>query len=85
MVVLNDLELYHLCDRGEWLHMWITEDQAIVMFARYCRARFGEAASQQVRAKARALEKRGDAKGHHAWTKVAQEIEKQAEPISPAA
>jgi hypothetical protein len=65
--------------------MWITEDQAIVMFARYCRAEFGESASQRVRAKARSLEKRGDAKGHYIWTKVAQEIEELAKPISPAA
>jgi hypothetical protein len=65
--------------------MWITEDQAIVMFARYCRARLGETASQRVRAKARALEKRGDAKGHYMWTKVAQEIEALAKSVSPAA
>jgi len=56
--------------------MWITQDEAVVMFARYCRARFGKAASQQVRAKAKALRKRGDIEGWRVWNKVAQEIEK---------
>ena len=57
--------------------MWITQDEAVVMFARYCRARFGKSAVYRVRAKAKALEKRGDIKGHHVWNKVADEIEKK--------
>ena len=56
--------------------MWITQDEAVVMFARYCRARFGKDASQQVRAKAKALRERGDIEGWRVWNKVAQEIEK---------
>jgi len=55
--------------------MWITSDEAVVMFARYCRARFGTAASQQVRAKAKELERRGDIEGHDIWNRVAEEIE----------
>jgi hypothetical protein len=62
--------------------MWITEDEAVVMFARYCRARFGKSAIRQVRSKAAALEKRGDTKGHDVWNKVANEIEKKSKPRS---
>ena len=60
--------------------MWITQDEAVVMFARYCRARFGKTASQQVRAKATALKKRGDIEGHAIWNKVADEIDKRPNP-----
>ena len=56
--------------------MWITQDEANVMFARYCRARFGKAAREQVRDKAKALKKRGDIDGYIVWNKVADEIEK---------
>jgi len=55
--------------------MWITQDEANVMFARYCRARFGKLASGQVRAKAKALKKRGDVEGYMVWNKVADEID----------
>jgi hypothetical protein len=70
--------------------MWITSDEAVVMFARYCRARFGETASREVRAKARKLKKRGDIEGYDIWNKVAEEIEKSTEsneapPTFPAA
>jgi len=60
--------------------MWITQDEAVVMFARYCRARFGRSASHRVRAKAKVLEKRGDIKGHQVWTKVADELEARVKP-----
>jgi hypothetical protein len=56
--------------------MWITPEQAIEMFARYCRARFGNAAVEQVRAKAEAMQKRGDVEGCRVWNQVADEIEK---------
>jgi hypothetical protein len=60
--------------------MWISSDQAVEMFARYCRARFGKTASKTVRAKAHALHKRGDIEGHTVWSKVAEEIEKHGKP-----
>ena len=60
--------------------MWITQDEAVVMFARYCRARFGKTASKKVRAKAKALQKRGDVEGHHVWNKVAEELDKSVKP-----
>jgi len=56
--------------------MWITPDEAVVMFARYCCARFGRTASQKVRTKAQELKQRGDTEGHDIWNKVAEEIEK---------
>jgi hypothetical protein len=56
--------------------MWITQDEAVVMFARYCRARFGKPACEQVRAKAHALKMRGDMEGHDVWNKVADEIDR---------
>jgi hypothetical protein len=62
--------------------MLITSDDAVVMFARYCRARFGRKASQKVRAKAQALHERGDIEGHEVWNRVADEIEKRANPRS---
>ena len=58
--------------------MWITPDEAVVMFARYCRARLGKTASQKVRAKAQELKERGDTEGHDIWNKVAEEIEKDS-------
>jgi len=68
--------------------MWITQDEANVMFARYCRARFGKVAREQARAKAKALKKRGDLDGFIVWNKVADEIEKlerSSQPPSTAA
>ena len=56
--------------------MWITTDEAVVMFARYCAARFGGAASRKARARAKALHKRGDVQGHDVWNRVADEIDR---------
>jgi hypothetical protein len=65
--------------------MWITEDEAVVIFARYCRARFGVSASRQARGKAISLRRRGDIRGHEIWNKVADEIEKGSQALSRAA
>jgi len=65
--------------------MWITEDEAVVMFARYCRARFGKSASRRVREKARTLEQRGDTRGHLIWNKVAEAIDEEAKLRAAAA
>ena len=62
--------------------MWITSSEAVVIFARYCRARFGRNARHQVRAKAKELQKRGDIEGHDLWNKVADEIESGIKPRS---
>ena len=62
--------------------MHITSHDAVVMFARYCRARLGKAASRKVRATAETLEKRGDLEGHAVWNRVADEIDKGVKPVS---
>lgn len=56
--------------------MIISSQEVVTMYARYCRTRFGKAASKDVRKKANALKKRGDIGGYDIWTKVAEEIEK---------
>lgn len=57
--------------------MWITQRDAIEMYARFCRAHYGAAAGETVWATARKLEKRGDYGGNRIWNEVAAEIEKQ--------
>lgn len=56
--------------------MWITHEQAIEMYARFCRARYGTDAAETVRGKANSLARKGDLKGEKAWNEVASEIEK---------
>ena len=60
--------------------MWISRHEAVAIFARYCRARFGRSSSLHVRARAQALKRRGDIEGHQVWDRVADEIEKQEQP-----
>ena len=56
--------------------MWVTHQDAIEMYARFCRAHYGAAAGETVRAKARELEKRSDLEGLWVWNEVAEQIEK---------
>jgi hypothetical protein len=56
---------------------WVTQQDAIEMYARFCRARYGATAEETVRARALDLEKKGDLEGHRVWNEVAVEIEKQ--------
>jgi hypothetical protein len=55
--------------------MWITNEEAVVMYARFCRARFGARAKDVVSAKARDLEKSGDLEGKRVWNEVARELD----------
>jgi len=55
--------------------MWITTEEAVVIYARFCRARFGARAKDVVSAKARDLEKSGDLEGKRVWTEVARELD----------
>ena len=55
--------------------MWITPEEAVVIYARFCRARFGARAKDVVSAKARDLEKCGDLEGKRVWTEVARELD----------
>ena len=58
--------------------MWITTDQAVDIYARFCRARYGAAASWIVAQKAAELRSQGDAEGERVWMKVRREIETQS-------
>jgi len=64
--------------------MWITLDEAIVMYARFCTARYGDAAVEKVKATADSLRKKGDLEGHRVWTQVAEQIEKRRRTKSTA-
>jgi hypothetical protein len=56
--------------------MKISIDDAAAIYARMCHARYGARAGHVVRDKIRELQKRGDAKGIDAWTKVAGQLAK---------
>jgi hypothetical protein len=52
--------------------MWVpTQDEAIVMFARFLKARYGTAASVVVRNTAKKLQDEGDLEGQKIWNAVA--------------
>jgi len=56
--------------------MWISSEDAIKIYARFCRAHYGASAVRKVRDRARELKQRGDLEGHHVWNDVADEIQK---------
>jgi hypothetical protein len=51
--------------------MRLTTEDASYMYARACRKWYGKGAWKIVKKQIRDLQKRGDASGVHAWTKVA--------------
>ena len=58
--------------------MWtITTDEAAVMYARFCRSRYGAKAKKIVEEKTEVLRKAGDTEGERVWSKVRQQIEIQ--------
>ncbi len=54
--------------------MWLTIEDAIEIYARFCLSRFGEDAIEKVAARARHLERNGDIEGGRVWDEVAREI-----------
>jgi hypothetical protein len=54
--------------------MWITTDQAAEIYARFCKARYGGAATKIVRQRAAELREIGDIEGVGIWNLVAQKI-----------
>ena len=58
--------------------MWIERPEAVKMYARFCKKRYGRAASTVVREKAIELKLKGDLRGHEIWNEVACEIEQSA-------
>ena len=55
--------------------MWITAEEAIEIYARYCKARFGRKAANFTRRRAMELRKLGDVEGERIWTAVTCHIE----------
>jgi hypothetical protein len=60
--------------------MWPTHEDAVVMYARFCRARYGFNAYERVRKRAKQLARSGDLAGERIWSEVAAEIQKQPAP-----
>ena len=56
--------------------MWITREDAVVMYANFCRAHYGFNAYQKVKERAKQLAHDGDIEGEKIWNQVAAEIEK---------
>jgi len=57
--------------------MWVpTQDEAIVMFARFLKARHGTAASIVARKKAKTLQNAGDLEGQKIWNAVADKVDR---------
>jgi hypothetical protein len=54
--------------------MWIDTEDAIKIYARFCRAHYGAGAIKKARERARYLERVGDVEGHQVWNGVADEI-----------
>jgi len=57
--------------------MWITTDQAIDIYARYCKARFGARATKMTRARVAELRQSGDVEGERIWSEVSRRVEEQ--------
>jgi hypothetical protein len=54
--------------------MWPTRADAVVMYARFCEARYGVAAYGKVKWQASQLALKGDLGGEQIWNEVAEEI-----------
>jgi hypothetical protein len=64
--------------------MWITTDQAIDIYARYCKARFGARAPNLARARMAELRQSGDLEGERIWEEVSRRVEQQPASQAPA-
>jgi len=57
--------------------MWIpTQDEAVLMYARFLKARHGTAASKFARKTANTLQNEGDLEGHKLWHAVADAVDR---------
>lgn len=56
--------------------MWPTHEDAVVMYARFCRAHYGFNAYEKVKKRATQLARSGDLVGEKIWSEVAAEIKK---------
>ena len=57
--------------------MWPTHEDAVVMYARFCRAHYGFNAYEKVKQRAKQLGRIGDSAGEKIWAEVAAEIQKE--------
>jgi len=57
--------------------MWPTHEDAVVMYARFCRARYGFNAYARVKKRATQLALSGDLAGEKIWSEVAAQIQKE--------
>ena len=55
--------------------MWVTTDQAVEIYARFCTARYGNNAVSVIDEKMTELRSAGDAEGERVWTRVKRKIE----------
>jgi hypothetical protein len=59
--------------------MWVpTQDEAVLMYARFLSARYGVAATKLARAKASTLKDGGDLAGYKVWDAVADAVDRPA-------
>jgi hypothetical protein len=59
--------------------MWVpTQDEAVLIYARFLKARHGVAASRFARKKASALQDEGDLEGYKIWNAVADAVDRPA-------
>jgi hypothetical protein len=65
--------------------MWVTTDQAIDIYARYCKARYGGHATTVTRERARELRQRGDIEGERIWNAVTRAVEERTLPQTSSA
>jgi len=61
--------------------MFLTEQDAVRIYARFCLAHYRKAARRTADKKAQLLKDKGDVEGHRVWTEVVQEIEKREGPL----
>jgi len=55
--------------------MWVTNEQAAEIYARFCKARYGSEATKVIRMRVAELRKLDDKEGERIWTLVAQKVE----------
>jgi hypothetical protein len=64
--------------------MHITSEDAVVMYARACRAWYGPKAPRVVAGKIEELRRAGDHSGVMAWSKVAEKLSQPIDSLKPA-
>ena len=55
--------------------MWVTNEQAAEIYARFCQARYGSDAMRVIGTRVAELRRLGDREGEQIWNLVAQKVE----------